>query len=329
MKKSLSFILVLLFLGLMVGCAKKTTTIKETGNEVLLDKNMENGVGVMGTVSITDLKTIYRYFRYSGTVNESVKPVWRLAQWGTRYDLKDTGVESIDGDFYVLSDETKEFKVNPKTGEYQLNASCALEYPTPRKYGESWLHLIVEESISDVSRVDEMSHIWADLDFEVTLCDNLMGSDYNPNLHSALFQWVFIVKNDNQDSPDYGQYMWVNIPYFDNRYDFEAEGAFMDFGKEDKSNTFIYSASGESILDNVKVEIGKRRRVNIDLITYIDKALTTIQGLPENSSSSFPILLNTTLADLRIESFYIGWECPGTFNASLTVYSQSLRYEMK
>lgn len=325
MKRLITFILIVLCLTALISCEEEPPVYK--GDEAILDVKMERGVGILGTVSITDLQAIHRYFRYSGTVPSNVNPLWRLMQWGTRYNFRDYGSESVDGDYYVISDSTKEFKVNPTTGEYQLNAFTALEYPEPRVYGEPWLHLASQQRVVDIARIDEMNHIWADLDFEITASENLMGASFDPGLHTALFQWVFIVKNENMDSLDYGQYIWVNIPYFDARYDFNEEDAFMDFGKEDKSDTFIYSASSRDILNNKRVNVGERRRVTIDLKTYIEKALKTIQELPANLTSQNPILLNTVLSDLRIEDFYIGWEIPGTFNASATIYSNSLKYD--
>src|SRR5690554_5796131 len=184
MRKKFLFILVSFILVLMASCTKQEKVIP--GEEVILDKNMENGIGILGTVSIVDLKEIKRYYRYSDTVPSNVKPIWRLAQWGTLYDFKTTSVEEIDGDYYVISDETKEFRVNPKTGEYSLNTYTALENPEPRMFNEPWLHFIIEQNIADVSRLDEMKHIWADLDFEITQGENLMGNSFNPYLHTAL-----------------------------------------------------------------------------------------------------------------------------------------------
>lgn len=326
MRKIVSILLIAFCVMMLYGC--KSNTDKEyAGDEILMDKQIERGIGILGTESITDLRLIHRYYRYSDTVNQSIDPLWRLLQWGTKYNLRDTGIESIDGDYFIISDSTKEFKINPKTGEYSLNTFTALENPEPRVFGEPWLHFATEQTINDPSRIDEMNHIWADIDFEITESENLMGSNFNPDLHTALFQWVFIVRNENMDSPDYGNYIWVNIPYFDARYDFNEEDAFLDFGKKDKSDTFIYSASSKEVLNNDRINVGERRRVVIDLKAYIVKALETIQTLPANLNSDHPILLNTELYDLRIEAFYIGWEIPGTFNASATIYSNSLKYE--
>lgn len=327
MIKKLMYVAILFSLIGSITACKKNKIYQ--GDEVILDKNLEMGIGILGVESITDLTAIHRYFRYSGTVAENINPIWRLMQWGTRYNYKDSGVESVEDGYFVIRDDTKEFKVNPETGEYCLNTFTALENPEPRKFGEPWLHFATEQRLSDMSRLDELEHVWAELDFEITESENLMGSNFNPELHTALFQWVFIVRNENIDSLDYGNYIWVNIPYFDARFDFNKEDAFFDFGKEDKSDTFIYSASSRKILDDKPVIVGQRRRVNIDLKEYIEIALKTIQELPENVNSQFPILLNTTLLDLRIESFYIGWEIPGTFNASATIYSNSLKYQRK
>lgn len=325
--KKLVIVLVMLMVSLtLIGC-KETTTETYPGDEIILDKNIERGIGILGVESITDLREIHRYFRYSDTVSKNIDPLWRLMQWGTRYNFRESGVETIDGDFFVISDSTKEFRINPTTGEYSLNTFTALEYPTPRIFNQPWLHFATEQIINDPSRIDEMANIWVDLDFEITQCENLMGTDFNPDLHTALFQWVFIVRNENMDSLDYGNYIWVNIPYFDARYDFNEEDAFLDFGKEDKSDTFIYSASSREILSDMRINVGERRRVTIDLKAYIIKALEKIQNLPANLNSDHPILLNTELYDLRVESFYIGWEIPGTFNASATIYANSLKYE--
>ena len=302
------------------------------GEEVILDPTMSRGVGVMGTESISDLSEVTYQFNYLNTVPEGSVSMWRLGQWGTKYGLADTGVESQDGDNYILRDDTKEFIVNPKTGQYSLNCDTTLEYDEPKPYGAAWLHLITVQNLADISRVSEMENIYAELDFSIDYCENLMGNGFDPDLHTALFQWVFIIQNVNVDSPDYNQYFWLNIPYYDGRgltieswRKFE-EYAVLDYGKEDKSNSFIYSASSDGYLPEGGMELGKRYRMVIDLVPYIERALSTIQTLDQNLSSDYPMLLNTTTDYLRIGQFYIGWEVPGTFTCGATIYKNSLKY---
>ena len=251
-------------------------------------------------------------------------------KWGA---ASAAGEESQDGDNYILKDDTKEFIVNPKTGQYSLNCNTQKEYPVPKPYGADWLHFITIQNVSDISRISEMENIWMDLDFSIPYCENLMSeADFNMDLHTALFQWVFVVKNCNPDSFDYNQYFWMNIPLYDGRslsdesWKTFKESAFLDYGKEDKSNTFIYMAPSDGYLTEEGVEVGKRYHITLDLIPYLEKALTTIQQLDENKNSDFPLLLNTTMDDLCINQFYIGWEVPGTFNCGATIYKNSLLY---
>lgn len=303
------------------------------GYEVILDRNMANGVGVLGTVSVQDLSKVTYNFRYMDTVPETAVSLWRLGQWGTKFGLAETGEESKEGDNYILRDDTKEFIVNPGTGEYSLNCNTAPEYPEPKPYGADWLHLITIQNLADISRISEMKNIWADLDFSITWCENLMSaSQFDPGLHTALFQWVFVVKNSNPDSPDYNQYFWLNIPYYDGRsltmdeWKSFREEAFLDYGKEDKSDTFIYTASSEGYLPEGGIEPGKRYRITLDLVPYLERALNTIQTLDANVNGDYPLLMNTTTDDLCINQFYIGWEVPGTFSCGATIYRNSLLY---
>lgn len=336
MKKFIRFLALMLVAMLCFsGCAKKETEIP--GDEIVSDITMSNGIGVMGTESISDLGTITYEFNYLDSVPDTALSMWRLGQWGTKFGFADsvakgTGEEVQDGDNYILRDNTKEVIVNPKTGQYSLNCFATDEYPTPKQYGEAWLHLITIQNVVDISRVSEMKNIYADLDFSIDFCEDLMGEQLDPGVHTALFQWVFAINNVNPDSPDYNQYFWFNIPYYDGRgltiesWQTFDEYAMLDHGKEDKTNSFIYSLSSDGYFPEGGIQLGERYRIVIDLIPYIQKALTTIQELDQNTSSDYPMLLNTTLDDLRITQFYIGWEVPGTFNCGCTIYKNSLKY---
>lgn len=335
MKKSkgLRLLFVLLAAVLLAAGCGPTASPTLSGQEVLLDPKLENGLDVLGTVSIRDLGKVTRKFRYLDTVTAE-NANWMLGQWGTKFGLADSGEELQDGDNYILRDSTKEVIVNPKTGEYSLNCDTREEYPTPRPAGADWLHLITIQNLADFSRVSEMRHIYADLDFSIPYCEQFLPQgQFNEGLHSALFQWVFVIKNQNPESFDYNQYFWLNIPYYDGRevelekYKFYEEFAKMDDGKEDKSNSFIFSAASAEYVPSSGIEIGKRYRITVDLKPYIEKALTTIQNLEQNTASDNPMLLYTTTDDLVIEQFYIGWEVPGTFKCNATIYKNSLLYD--
>lgn len=335
MTKKLLKVLALIFAVMLCfsGCEGKKE--KYIGDEAISDVTMSRGVGVLGTESITDGATVTYQFNYLDSVPSTALSMWRLGQWGTKFALAETGEELKDGDNYILRDNTKEFIVNPETGQYSLNCYTTDEYPTPKQYGEAWLHLITIQNLVDISRVGEMYNIYAELDFSIDFCENLMGEQLNPDLHTALFQWVFSINNVNPDSPDYNQYFWFNIPYYDGRgltlEDWRTfdEYAVLDYGKEDKTNSFIYSLDSDGYFPDEGILLGKRYRIVIDLIPYIERALNTIQTLDQNTSSDYPMLLNTTLDDLRLTQFYIGWEVPGTFNCGCTIYKNSLKYNKK
>lgn len=62
---------------------------------------------------------------------------------------------------------------------------------------------------------------------------------------------------------------------------------------------------------------------------YVERALEKIQNHEGNLSSDYPLLVNTTVDDLRINQFYIGWEVPGTFSCGATIYKNSILYNKK
>lgn len=317
------------------GCG---STQNLNGEEAITDPYMQNGVDVLGTVSIRDGGNVFYKMRYMDTVPANVKAFWKLGQWGTKYGFHTAEMtEERDGDNYVYKDRSKEFIINPVTGQYSLNCDTSSEY---EEYGSAglpqgteWLHLITMHTVVDISRVTEMEHIWMILDFEIPYCENLMGENLNTNIHTALFQWVFAVGNSNPDSPDYNDYFWLNLPLYDGRSlvtdewkDFE-EWTALDFGKEDKTDTYVYSADSDSYLPTGGIEIGKRYKITVDLIPFIERALSCVQTNEQNATSAYPLLMNTTADDLRITSFYIGWETPGTFNCGATIYGNSLIYD--
>src|SRR5262249_4481218 len=133
-----------------------------------------------------------------------------------------------------------------------------------REYGghlrspdQPWPHLLVEQPLTQQPSLTEL----ASLRFRITY-QLLRAQTNGPGplraWHCAQFQAVIIVKNLNQASAGYGDYLWFGIPLYDSRYRVPPEYAGTDAVGSGK---FVYSAPGKAFGEP---PAGKGDWVNID-----------------------------------------------------------------
>ena len=243
------------------------------------------------------------------------KPVWKLCQWGTKYSLaKARCNHDADGDV-SYANNAKKVIVGAEDSDNRdliLEIKASSEYGNrARKHGESWPHLLVEQQVSKVYPLENLARLDFTLGIKRLYSKNHMATDtYNPTLHAAQFQMFLVVSNINKDSKGYGNYFWFGVPFYDSRYDVPPSHKARDTGKADATGRFIYTIAGENVTSE-PLKQNQWAEIGIDLLPYI-KA-----GLKEAVKRGY--LKGSNPSDYAVTGMNMGWELPGTLDASIQI----------
>jgi hypothetical protein len=248
-------------------------------------------------------------------------PDWRIAQWATR-DLIQPGkcVQSPAG-VWIAENSAKRVEIERSgTGVTRLllEGRAIYEYNGHlRANGEPWPHLLIEQGFPAPLRIDAQKRLRFALDVRVPFCKAAPGK-LDPGLHTAQASAYWTVHNVTAGNPDEHDMIWFGIPLFDARYDIPPGNYAIDGGKADASGKFICLMDGKRFW-NEPTGDGKWRRLDVDLIGLLRDGLAITQ---EHGH-----LKNTTLKDLAITSFNLGWELPGSYDAALEIRGLSMKAE--
>lgn len=243
--------------------------------------------------------------------NPDNKPAWRLCQWATKYSFATAKcTHHPNGD---LTYENKGKKVTlTKDNNLTLQINGKEEYgPTPRKFGQPWPHLLIEQDAINIFPLSDLSAINFSVSARLTHFQNHMKpSEYDPSLHAAQFQMFFIVKNIHPGSKDHNNFFWFGVPFFDNRHDIPPEYMAKDIGKNDATGKFIYTIAGKET-NKTPMKNQTWIKMQKDLLPYIKSGLT--EAVKRNYLTD-PIPNHYAAVNMNL-----GWEIPGTFNAAAQI----------
>jgi len=242
-------------------------------------------------------------------------PAWRLCQWGAKYSL--AHAKCLKGNHADLYYENAAKGVTVG-GKDSPNRDLILELRTdaeygdnPRKRGQSWPHLLVEQDAGMLYPLDELEKVRFAISLRLLyFTDCMKKPHYDPGLHAAQFQMFFIIKNIDKESSEHGNYFWFGVPFFDSRHDIPPAYMARDSGKSDATRKFIYTVHGKT-LGVTPMAAGRWITVEHDLLPHI-KA-----GLKEAVKRGY--LKSDNCHDYAIANMNLGWEMPGTFNAAIQV----------
>ena len=353
MKRISAWLVCLLLPALALGACGCGPQESEAGGEddrlveALYDPDFAMGLNLFGVDSRFHAANPWEVWRFDEDSFED--PIWKLGTWGCfvnyfldtestfvesgvsyTYPARPLSVSEKDG-FYTISNPTNTVSVNPTTGSVKLYQDAREEYgktpayadaprlSNPRKNGEAWPHLLVEQNIVQNVRLSEVEKIYFDTEFCVTKCD-----DYTPNkdngLHTAQFQWIVSVKCVNPNSAFYNKYYWFDVPLYNANVPHNGEGAHFDGGKEDATGMLIYTVDNYDFVDG-GVKIGETYAPRVDLYPQLVKAFAAAQ---ENG-----LFTDCTLADMKLDTTNVGWENPGTYDTGVDIGHLSIQYLMK
>lgn len=324
-----SFLMVFLFLGLLA-CSKKTekkTSSAEESHEseeveILGDVHFQKGIGLQGTNPADP--SIHQILRPFGGTGD---PVWTLAQWNSKYDLEGVTAKNENGTV-VYENEGK--KISLKKGKGEINMSIEIfgskEYDAPRQQTlvQDWPGLLLGQEVPTFVFLDEIKELKLNVEARLLYAENKMKpADYNPDIHTAQWTLYFNVQNRSQTSPDYGDYLWFGVPFYDFRYD-DMEGHNMQDGDDEVAGggtgKLIYTVNSKDLFDG-HFNDGNWKKINLDIYPYVLEAF--------NFAQSKGYLSKSALRFMTISGTNLGWEIPGTFDAGIEFKGLSLKAVLK
>lgn len=315
------FLLPLLTL-LMLGCKNEVPRENgEKGNdtfELVQDRAFKNGLILRGDNS--SYPEAVGYF-YPFGMSEK-EPNWALAQWGTRNVMKDISPVTRNDSIIYQQDEKRIFFYPQKGGNMKigLEVFASKEYPVPRKPGEDWVHLLLEQNFTKLILLKTIQSIEYKIKAKLLFCNNRMGEEYRPDLHTAQITLFLTVQNRVKDSPQYGDFFWFGLPLYDFRYEKIAEYGAQDLGKEDASKKFISTVASDELFHG--------SIHSMDWIT-IDKNILPLIKRSFETAQSRGYMKDSRWKDLCVSSMNLGWEVPGTFDCGIIFECPSFMVTLK
>lgn len=314
MKRYFLFVLFLLFLA---GCKKEQSSEKDLAWEAIGDILFENGL----SVSPLDPSIVHEKggFEKANTdtlyfEKKNVLPIWQMAQWYSKYDIADA-LAKINADGSIeYSNEGKRI-VRYRDNSLLLSITTSVEYDAPRKDGENWPHLLIEQSFMKKPNVGKVSKLLFSMSLKLEKCENKMGDNYNESFHTAQSPFYFILRNINEESEDYNKSIWLGIPSFDFRYPklIAEEHVSWDIG----TNMYIYNIPPKTIWGDISFHDRQWHGTEIDILPLLKTAVETMK--------SKDVFTKTNLSDLELIGMNFGWEVPGTFDAAIHMKGLSLK----
>ena len=323
--------------------------------EALTDSDFSQGLYVYGVDS--RYHATNPWYILDTDAENRVDSVWKLAQWGcfvnyfldeelwprgySSYEENDAyyvypateANNTLSADGWVnIRNNTNNVSVNAQTGAIKLYADTRAEYgvtpaytdapraSNPRKDGEAWPHLLIEQNIAGNVTLADLSGVYFDIGFTVQVCED-HTENKNTGLHSAQLLWYVLVQCIDQEKDSFGDFYWFGIPIVDARDGstdyYVPPYSGLDGGKGDATGAMIYNVSNYDFVEG-GVQLGTKYEVSVDFYEEITAAFSELQ---QNDYFS-----DCDLSDMRIYSTNFGWEIPGTYNVGVDVDWLSIKY---
>jgi hypothetical protein len=238
------------------------------------------------------------------------RPEWRLAQWGTNHLLvpgRWTGTAMNPAK--TLCWQAPEGEPGRLLLEVQANVETGGQ---PRKSGEAWPHLLIEQNFVPSLEVVE----WATLEFHLrfkvidAIARTGEGNDLDPGLHTAQATAYWMLEGPSPEQGGETDKLWFGIPLFDARYPIPPGNQAPDQGQPEASGIFIYVAEGARFFQTPTGD-KEWHEVGADILPLLREAVT--------AAHSNGFWKKGEIEGSRLTSFNLGWEVPGPYKASLEI----------
>ncbi|SDD57824.1 hypothetical protein SAMN04487894_110175 [Niabella drilacis] len=232
---------------------------------------------------------------------------WELAEWGSRFQL--AGIKRrIHRKRIIYATRGKKIAFEKPAGNCRvaMNVTASDEYPVPRKAGEDWAHLLVEQTFTKKPYLKDLEALIFKFSGRLTKAVlRMKKKDFDPGLHTAQFQLFITVQDLNPASPNHGDFLWFGIPFYDYRYKDIRMYAAQDLGKSDATGKFIYSMGSADFMKG-SFHSGAWITIYKDILPMMKDAVKL--------AKQRGYLKGSAIEDLGVSSMNLGWEVPGTLD---------------
>lgn len=250
------------------------------------------------------------------------KPVWRLCQWNSAFDLSLSKPEILDTQTIRMANEAKSVTISSNTSnDLILALDSRPEYRgKARTKGQAWPHLLVEQSVQPIVLFKDVSRISFTIDARLltNACVKLDG--YTRNLHTAQFPMTFIVQNRNKQSKGFGDFIWFCVPLYDERKPFSDLYAAQDTA--DPSAKMIYTPPSKTFSQQTLHDGNWGTFSHTNLCPLFTEAIALAQkrGYLKESPD---------MDDFAISSINIGWEVTGINNVAIQIRNLDIKADRR
>lgn len=258
---------------------------------------------------------------------DGAAPTWKLAQHHSKFDLSRpetqtataTEARAATPGLAVARTKTPDGSV-----ALRLEVAADAEYAAPRRADQNWLHLLLQRDFPPSERVSfgDVESLVFTCDAQVLRSERLMtDAEFDSNLHATQASVYFAISNDDPESPDFRDYIWFGVSFFDDRWEIQTDYVAVDGDPRTiGTGKLIYRLGEQRTIDDVLGGVNpfskKPVRIEIDLAKYLGGAL---QAAKERG-----FLTETRVEQMKTAHFNFGWETPGTYRAALEIKNPRL-----
>jgi len=304
---------------LTVWCALGRPSAVAAGQEMFADPAFARGFTVTAAshpVPKVELGTLE-----TSANPQAAAPAWRMPQWASRELLLPGRCQDAGRDKWVAENRAKRVMVerlaDGRTGLY-LEVRGGFEYDgRMRAAGEAWPHLLIEQGFETPVVPKICKTLSFSMEARIPFCKAVPWSagKLDAKLHTAQVSAFWTVHNSTKGNPDCGDMIWFGIPFFDARHEIPPAYCALDAGKADATGKFICMLDGKRFWQTPTGD-GQWHKLNVDMTPLLKEAVTTAQ--------QHGFLKSTGYEDLTIDSFNLGWEIPGPYDAAFEVRGLSM-----
>ncbi|MBE6974612.1 MAG: hypothetical protein E7436_03880 [Ruminococcaceae bacterium] len=288
--------------------------------ELLQDRHFRGGFTVLNMGGAEKDSTITGVF---SCTNPGERPIWRVAQWETRFDFRDPAqtVRSCpEPGVFRFDSGDKVFEVDTTGAVLSMELNASRVWGSPRQEGQGWPHLLIEgptvcPQAPFANRLGTATALRLSFAQRLTMFRDHMGPDADPNLHTGSFYIYLYIKGQNNKGET--EMTWFGLTLFDNRFHFDEERGSRDAGKTDASGLFIYQVPIRAFRQVPAAVSDDWLTVDIDVLPYIRRALELAQERG--------YMLGVRMEEVFIDGMNMGWEMPGTYDGCMQIRELSLK----
>jgi len=252
-------------------------------------------------------------------------PIWKLAEWGSQSSLYGKQPIQISSGAYKWADAYKALYAAPyETADSDLVLAMNADNEFGGVYrteNDSWPHLLVQQALHQAGNpsIGEMNELLVRFNAKLRYSNRNIKTGYDQSIHASQFVMFYTVQNRNTQSPGFGDYLWLGVPIYDDRYAMLPQSSHVDRGNDNKPGTdkLIYRIASSDV-SSTSMHTGGTVEFRGDLLPHAKLALQEAwsRGLLTDSMN---------YNDYYIGGMNTGWEITGLNIATVQLNDLSLQ----